>query len=139
MIHYHTLNDHLFMNGITKKEACILFGRTPRTLKNWNEDPPEWVVRIVQLMGEKPAFPDCWRGWYFDREWIVDQAGNSYRQCDLQANVHYARSLHAMCGKEEDIYILKDELKNKIKALSSEISITVNVGKELKKEFKIAL
>lgn len=138
MIQYHTLNDHLLIHGITREEACILFGRTLKTLKRWNEKPPEWVIRIIQLMGKKPPFPDCWNDWYFDRNWIVSPEGNGYSQRDILASKYAVNAYKGITGEQSDITILKNELERKINILDSDIRLTVNIGEEIHK-FKIAL
>ncbi len=132
-----TLNDHLLYHGITKKEACKLFGRTPKTLKRWNEEPPEWVLRIIQLMGKKPHFPDEWEGWYFDRHWLVDPAGNSFKQNEMLSSKYNQQIKNHFTGDINTVRSLKLQLEKKIKELNSQITITVNIGNEKPQEFKI--
>lgn len=134
----NTLSDHLLLNGISREEACIIFGRSPKTLKRWNESPPEWVLKIIQLLGVKPPFPDCWEDWHFDRHWLVDPAGNSFHINDVK-NIWIERQLaKTLHGDETDIYSLKLELEKKIKELESDVTITVELG-GLKKHFDITL
>ena len=135
---YETLYDHLSLAGISKKEACKLFGKTPRTLKRWNEDPPQWVLNIVRMIGEYKVMPSQWSGWYFDRQWIVDPAGNAYHHNDV-SNLWIERQItKSVRGDCMTIHSLKNELEKRIQAFSSELSITVNLG-EMKKEFRVAL
>ena len=133
-----TLNECLFLNGITKDQACDLFGRSPATLKRWNDNPPPWVLRIIKLIGVKPSFPDEWEDWHFDRHWLVDPAGNAFHINDVK-NLWIERQLSkSLRGDSLIIHSMKLELEKRLNALDSEISITINIG-NIEKEFKIAL
>jgi len=136
---YTTLKDHLFRAGITEAEACELFGRTPRTLKNWNDEPPEWTLRIIRLMRKHPPFPDCWDGWYFDRHFLVDPAGNSYSITDINHLFFQRQFFDTINGSTNNILNLKSELERKIKHLESTLTIQLSHNGQTAEEWKIAL
>ena len=127
------LFEELYLNGITKKEACCLFNRSPKTLERWNNNPPMWVIRIIRLIGKKPPFPDDWYGWYFDRHFIVDPAGNSFHINEV-STIFWTRQLtESLTGSTSNIRSLKTELEKKINALDADITITVNIGSNIEK------
>ncbi len=136
---YETLNDHLLLAGISKKEACILFGRSKRTLESWNDNPPDWVLRIIRLMRKQPPFPDCWDGWYFDRHWLVDDAGNSYSQKDINHLFWQRQFFRNTVGDEHNILVLKEELEHRIKQNKAKICITLEKDGETADSWEIAL
>jgi len=136
---YQTLNDHLLLAGISKKEACVLFGRSQRTLQSWNDNPPDWVLRIIRLMRKQPPFPDCWDGWYFDRHFLVDSAGNSYSQKDINALFWQRQLFKVTAGEDHNILILKNELERKLQRLESRIHITLERDGKTAESWDIAL
>ena len=135
-----TLNDYLSYHGISKKEACELFGKSEKTLYRWNENPPAWVLRIIQLMGKKPAFPDDWEGWYFDRDWLVDPAGNSYHLKDINALFWQRQFFRSTVGNQSDILTLKNHLEKQLKKQPVlEITLVESGSKEEIRSWSIAL
>ena len=138
MIIDETLSDYLLSAGISKKDACVLFDISPRTLKRWNDPAPVWAVNIIKMIGEHRVMPENWQGWYFERDWLVDPAGNSYKQGDINALFYERQFTKLLRGDTYDIYNLKDELKKRINAHESEILISVKFG-NINKEFQIAI
>ena len=138
MIHLETFSDHLQYHAISKDEACKLFGRTRKTLNVWENDPPEWALRIIQLMGKKPPFPVNWEGWYFEKDFICDPAGNKYHQNEVKSSLYTERANKLITGDNMTITSLKMELEKKIAELNNDVVITVELG-GLKRHFDISL
>ncbi len=134
-----TLSDHLKFYQITSIEACKLFGRSQRTLKRWEDSPPEWVLRIVEMVGQHKLMPEIWLGWYFADEFLYDPDGNKYHYNDVRM---LWLTLQRIRNYEDPAMIdsLKTVLQRKIDLLNSEIKLTIQVGDGLDgltKEVKI--
>lgn len=106
-----SLFEHLQLNGISKQEACQLFGKSCKTLERWNDNPPDWAVRIIKLFGKKPPFPDNWHGWYFDNDFIVDPAGNKYHINEVSSIFWNRQLIQSLTGDKMDSTI-KISLEN---------------------------
>ena len=140
MIILETLFDHLTYHGISKKEAAKLFGKSEKTLYRWNENPPDWVLRIVQLLGQKPSFPDLWNGWYFDSEFICDPAGNKYHINEVSTIFWTRQLIESLTGSTFEIYSLKGHLEKKLKKQPVlKISLVESSTNDELKQWSIAL
>ena len=133
------LFEELIINGFSKKEGCELFGISMRTLSRWNENPPQWAIRIIRDLGKKPPFPGEWYGWRFDNDFIIDDNNNRYHINDVR-NIWITNQLtDNLRGKKSNIRSLKTHLENKIKAMEATINISLKNGDETIKNWDIAL
>lgn len=141
-VHLETLSDYLCYHKITKEDACKLFGRTDRTLARWENEPPEWAIRIIKLLGHsnKQLFIDEWENWYFDKDYLVDDSGNKYNIAEIRA-IFYTRQLtDTLTGDQMVVRSLKQRLEKQLKHQPVlKISLVEGDTKEELKAWSIAL
>ena len=139
MIVLESLTDHLFHFNISEKDALILFDISVSTFKRWNKKPPSWVINIIKMIGSYKVLPTAWDGWYFNDEFLCDDAGNKYSQNDIKAIFFTKQSINSLIGNQSNVISLKSELEKKIKTLKSEISISLVTNGEVieNKVFKL--
>jgi len=122
-----TLKQRLHNANISTSRACELFGRTERTLWNWNKNPPNHVLEVIKLHGTRHTMPEGWHDWYFDREWIIDPAGNAYNQKDIFSSHWTAKAYESLTGSSNDIINLKNVLERRIIEAQKSPAITIKV------------
>ena len=135
-----TLRERLKYANISIERACELFGRTERTLWNWNANPPSHVLEVIKLHGSRHRMPEGWENWYFDRHWLVDPDGNAFNQRDVK-NLWIERQVtRSIRGDTADIYSLKLELERRLEAQKNPaFTIEVKRGSRVIKDFVITV
>lgn len=123
-----SLIDHIECLGMSKQEFAGIVGRSVRTIERWNQRPPPWIIRFITIYISKDAYiPKNWQGWYFDTDgFLMDNTGNHYHIDEIRA-IFWTRQLtRELMGSQSNILSLKQELKNKIKTINSEITLSWN-------------
>ncbi len=79
-----------------------------------------------------------WDGWWFDRHFLVDPAGNAYNQNDIRS-VFFTRQLHKeIRGTPLKVLSLKRELERRIRATAlPEIIVRYGDGSEQTFKYKV--
>jgi hypothetical protein len=115
MILLETLSDHLYFYRMSKEHACKLFGRTPRTLKRWEKNPPDWVINIIKNLGGNNHIPSYWSGWNFNGEFFCDPSGNKYHQNDINSLFIQRQLSESLVGDNLTIRSLKTHLEEQLR------------------------
>lgn len=135
-----TLSDYLAYHGLTHADACELFGRSSRTLKRWEQKPPHWVIKIIQMIGQYKVMPQEWHGWYFDRDFLSDPAGNKYHIDEVRSIFMTRQFMDTVRGDKMTICSMKQYLEERLKKQPVlEISLVESSTNDELRKWSIAL
>ncbi len=112
---------------------CELAGITLYTLKHrWNDNPPKHAIQIMNLYVKRrdPLEDSPWRGWYFNKDYLVDDAGNGYGQHEIRAIFYTRGFMDCVRGDQSTVVTLKQELEKRIADFSGKIKISWDYSEE---------
>ena len=134
-----SLSSYLFKNNLSKERLCKLICKSERTLRRYENDPPSWVVNIIEEFGNKKAIPKSWDGWYFDDGFLFDSDGNGFQKDEIRGIFMTRQLSRNLIGDTGNVVSLKNELEEKLKLLDSTITINLENSGEVLKSWKVSI
>lgn len=125
--------DKLCLNFcVPTSEFKRLFDISDRTYQRWNKNPPEHVFELFRkAMDGNPFIPDCWAGWRFEENYLVDPDGNSYELNEVRAIFWNRQLIKELTGTKDTVRSMKQHLDKKTKAISAPtLSVSLQSGGE---------
>lgn len=125
--------DNLCLNfGVPSSELKRLFDISERTYQRWNKNPPDHVFELFRrAMDGFNHTPECWKGWSFRENYIIDPAGNKFEQNEVSSIFWNRQLINELTGTSGTIRSMKQHLDKQRKSFKAPVlSVSLSSGGE---------